>query len=146
MNMSPARHAKPVSASRSKETALQASLTPQVWRRSQNLVRASGYRATEPGLRALDLQMSVLRARLRRTEAERVSLPILELSNRIQPKPGLPGRWAHGPSVSRADRPQPRAARPENHQDHPGLQAPPEISPSLQALGRMGGRDRETCV
>ena len=66
----------------------------------RHLVRAPGYRAIEPGLRALDLQLCVLRARLRRAEAQRVSLPVLQLSDRIQSKPGLRGRRAHGPGVS----------------------------------------------
>src|SRR5271166_5208265 len=46
-------------------------------------------RATEPGLRALDLRLCMLRARLRRAEAQRVPLPVLQLSDRIQSKPGL---------------------------------------------------------
>src|ERR1700760_338470 len=109
----------------------------------RHLVRASGYRAIEPGLRALDLQLCLLCPRLRRAQAQRLPLPILQLPNRIQSQPGLPGRRAHGPSVSGPDRPQPRAARPENHQDHPRLQASPEKSP---ASGQMGSRGRETCV
>src|SRR6266403_2170795 len=66
----------------------------------RHLVRAPGYRATEPGLRALDLRLCMLRARLRRAEAQRVPLPVLQLSDRIQSKPGLPGGRAHGPGVS----------------------------------------------
>src|SRR4051794_39294143 len=57
-------------------------------------------RATEPGLRALDLQLCVLRPRLRRAEAQRVPLSVLQLSDRIQSKPGLRGRRPHGPDVS----------------------------------------------
>src|ERR1700751_3774544 len=57
----------------------------------RHLVQAPGYRAIEPGLRALDLQLCVLRARLRRAEAQRVPLPIFQLPDRIQSKPGLRG-------------------------------------------------------
>jgi hypothetical protein len=49
----------------------------------RHLVRASGYRAIEPGLRALDLQLSMLRTRLRRAKAQRVPLTIFQLSDRI---------------------------------------------------------------
>src|SRR5438105_5952987 len=38
----------------------------------------------------------MLRARLRRAEAQRVPLSVLQLSDRIQSKPGLRGRRAHG--------------------------------------------------
>src|SRR3954469_5560346 len=66
----------------------------------RDLVRTTGYSATEPGLRALDLQLCVLRPRLRRAEAQRVPLSVLQLSDRIQSKPGLRGRRPHGPDVS----------------------------------------------
>src|SRR5262245_18593535 len=84
--------------------------------------------------------------RFRRAETQRVPLPILQLSDRIQSKPGLPRRWAHGPGVSGPDRPQPRPTGPADHQDDLGLQAPAEISPANKAAGRMGGRGRETYV
>src|SRR6202007_2937432 len=46
----------------------------------RHLVRAPGYRAIEPSLRALDLRLCVLRARLRRAETQRVPVPVLQLS------------------------------------------------------------------
>src|SRR5260370_103742 len=66
----------------------------------RHLVRTPGYRATEPGLRALDLHVCVLRPRLRRAEAQRVPLSVLQLSDRIQSKPGLRAGRTDGPSVS----------------------------------------------
>src|SRR6266566_2686322 len=112
----------------------------------RHLVRAPGYRAIEPGLRALDLRLCMLRARLRRTEAQRVPLPIFQLSDRIQSKPGLRGGRAHGPGVSGPDRSQPCSPGPEDHQDDSRIQASPDLSPAKQAVGRMGSRGRETCV
>jgi hypothetical protein len=61
--------------------------------------------------------VDLLRPGLRRAEAQRVPLPILQLSDRIQSQPGLPGRRAHGPGVSGPDRPQPRPTGPADHQD-----------------------------
>src|SRR6202023_3736142 len=87
----------------------------------RDLVRTTGYRATEPGLRALDLHLCVLRARLRRTEAQRVPLPIFQLSDRIQSKPGLRGGRAHGPGVSGPHRSQPCSTEPEAPQDDPRI-------------------------
>src|SRR5215475_3529780 len=104
-NMLPVRRTRPASPSPRKEIALLLSLTPQAW----------------PSLRALDLYLCVLRPRFRRAETQRVPLPILQLSDRIQSKPGLPRRRAHGPGVSGPDRPQPRPTGPADHQDDLGL-------------------------
>src|SRR5262247_1797182 len=115
-NMLPVRRTRPASPSPRKEIALLLSLTPQAWRRLQTPCPRTG-----PSLRALDLYLCVLRPRFRRAETQRVPLPILQLSDRIQSKPGLPGRWAHGPGVSGPDRPQPRPTGPADHQDDLGL-------------------------
>jgi hypothetical protein len=53
---------------------------------------------------------------------------------------------AHGPGVSGAHRPQSCATGPEDHQDDPRIQASPDLSPTNQAVGRMGSRGRETYV
>src|SRR5215475_3305549 len=145
-NMLPVRRTRPASPSPRKEIALLLSLTRRLGEDCRHLVREPGYRAVEPSLRALDLYLCVLRPRFRRAETQRVPLPILQLSDRIQSKPGLPRRWAHGPGVSGPDRPQPRPTGPADHQDDLGLQAPAEISPANKAAGRMGGRGRETYV
>src|SRR6202008_3657494 len=108
--------------------------------------RAPGNRAIEPGLRALDLHLSVLCPRLRRAETQRVSLSVLQLSDRIQSQPGLPGGRASRPGVSGLDRPQPRTIGSDVHQNDPGIPSPPEISPPRQAIGRMGSERRETCL
>src|SRR5437660_10675154 len=100
MGMLPARRGGRASPAPRTETDFLLSRTPQVWRRSQRPCPNTGLYATEPGLRALDLHLCVLRARLRRAEAQRVPLSVLELSDRIQSKPGLRGRRAHGPDVS----------------------------------------------
>src|SRR6201997_4109878 len=76
----------------------------------------------------------------------RFLLRLLQLSDRIQSKPDLRCGRGHGPGVSGPDRPQPRATGPEDHQNHPGLQAPSEISPARQAFGRMASRGRETSL
>src|SRR6266550_9523128 len=81
----------------------------------RHLVRATDCRAAESGLRALDLyHLLVFRARPGGAEAKRVSLPVFQLSGGVQPQPDLRDRRAHGPGVSGADRPQSRAAGPEN--------------------------------
>ena len=82
--------------------------------------------------------LCMLRARLRRAEAQRVPLPVLQLSDRIQSKPGLRGGRAHGPGVSGPHRPQPCPTRSEDHQDHPRIQASSEKSPANQAVGPNG--------
>jgi hypothetical protein len=51
-------------------------------------------------LRASDLHLCVLRPRLQRAEAQRLPVSILQLSDRIQSKPGLRSRRTHGPDVS----------------------------------------------
>src|SRR5262249_6452982 len=112
----------------------------------RHLVRAPDDRAIEPSLRPLDLYLPVLCARFRRAEAEWVLLSVLELPDRVQPKPGLRGRRAHGPGLPGADSPQPRPTGPDDYQNHPRIQAPAKISPARQAVGRMGSRGRETYV
>ena len=100
----------------------------------------------EPGLPALDLQLPVLRARLRRAQAQRLPLSVPQLSDRIQSQPGVRGRRPSRPSVSGLNRPQPRTTGPDVHQDDPGIPSPPEISPPRQAISRMGSERRETCL
>jgi hypothetical protein len=77
---------------------------------------------------------------------ERVSLPVLELSDRVQPQLAVRNRWTSGAGLPGSDRPQPRGAGPENHQDHRGLQTPAEISPAQEQALAMGSSGRETCV
>jgi hypothetical protein len=62
---------------------------------------------------------------------------VLQLSNRIQSQPDVPGGRSSRPGVSGLDRQQPRAIGPEDHQDNPGMPTSPEISPN-QAIGRVG--------
>jgi hypothetical protein len=70
----------------------------------RHLVRTTDYRAAKPSLRALDLyHLPVLRARPRRAEAERISLPILELLGGVQPEPGFRDRRRHGSGLSGTD-------------------------------------------
>src|ERR1700720_2456492 len=132
MSTLPARRARRASPSPRKETALRRSLTPQVWRRSQTPCPSTGYRAIEPGLRALDFQLCVLRARLRRAEAQRVPLSVFQLPDRIQSKPGLRGGRADGPGVSGPHRSQPCSTGPEDHQDDPRIPASPDLSPRIK--------------
>ena len=57
---------------------------------ADTLSQPADYRAAAPAVRALDLHhLPVLRARPRGTAAERVPLPVLELSGRVQPQPAV---------------------------------------------------------
>ena len=100
------------------------------------------YRAAEPSLRALDLyHLLVLRARPGGTGAERVSLPVLELSDRVQPQPDFRDRRPHGAGLSGVDRSQPRAAELETVKTILGYQRRPRYRIS-EKRGRPNGRSR----
>ena len=90
-------------------------------------------------------RMSVLRPGRRRTAPQRLRLPLLDLSGRVQPQPAVPLGRPDGPGLRHGGRPDPLpAGRPGP--SHPvRCQGPSPPRPQRRAAP-VGSRDRDTSV
>jgi len=110
------------------------------------LVRFPDYRATEPSLRAMDLQrLPLFCSRAGGTTTQRISLSVFGLSDRIQPQSHIPSRRSDGRDCPRVDRPDPRPPECEAAENDIRLKRQTELE-AKQKTTSIGSRGRETSV